>query len=192
MNAAANFAKRLDLKQENDALSSRDFLRLRALLMIICAAAWKGTDKAKVDPKDRTELQVLPVEGDTFSWPYIVGRLLFKVFGGPNPAIRSLRLDNDHDQLPADLIECWATCFWCLQACLAAPLSQAERSRIQRHIVPLTDQAYRRTSLSKNELLAPSITDVMDGMSIQYGGRLGVDHEAVNRAHRSICERAFP
>jgi len=118
--------------------------------MIICAAAWKGTDKAKDDPRGRTGLQVLPVEGDPNSWPYIIGQLLFKFFGGPNPAIRSLRLENAHEQLPADLIECWATCFWCLQACLLAPLSQTERAKIQRHIVPLTEQAYRRTCLSKD------------------------------------------
>ncbi|MEE4279109.1 MAG: hypothetical protein V2I82_11635 [Halieaceae bacterium] len=192
MKAAADFAKRIELKQESGSLSSRDFLRLRALLMIICAASWRGTDKAGEKPKDRTSLQVLPVEGDANSWPYVLGRLIFKVFGGSKPAIRSLKLDSVHDQLPADLLECWATCFWCMHACLCARLSPGERTKIQRHILPLMDQVYRRTHLSKDELLAASITDVMDGMSIQYADRVGIDPEALSRAHRSACERIFP
>jgi hypothetical protein len=53
------------------------------------------------------------------------------------------------------------------------------------------EQVYRRTHLSKDELLAASITDVMDGMSIQYADRLGIDPEALSRAHRSACERIF-
>lgn len=187
--AAANFSKRIDLKQEVGSLSPRDFLRLRALLMILCAASWKGTDNGKDSQKGRTALQVLPVEGDSStSWPYVIGRLLFKIFGGTNPAIRQLKIDSDHDQIPTDLIECWATCFWCLQACLAAPLSPPERAKIDRHIVPLTSQAYRSTQLSHDELLAPSVTDVMDGMSTQYAERLGIDSEAITRAHRTLCK----
>ena len=189
--AATDFAKRIELKQESGSLSSRDFLRLRALLMIICAASWKSTDKAGEQPKDRTSLQVLPVEGDPNSWPYVLGRLIFRVFGGPKPAIRSLKLDSVHDQLPGDLLECWATCFWCMHACLCARLSPGERTKIQRHILPLMEQVYRRTHLSKDELLAASITNVMDGMSIQYADRLGIDPEALSRAHRSACERIF-
>src|SRR5690606_20659870 len=45
--AANSFMERIELKLRDDSLSPRDFLRLRALLMIICATAWKGTDKAK-------------------------------------------------------------------------------------------------------------------------------------------------
>lgn len=189
--AAADFAKRIELKQESGSLSSRDFLRLRALLMVICAASSRGTDKAGEKPKDRTSLQVLPVEGDTNSWPYVLGRLIFKVFGGSKPAIRSLKLDSVHDQLPADLLECWATCFWCMHACLCARLSPGECTKIQRHILPLMEQVYRRTHLSKDELLAALITDVMDGMSIRYADRLGINPEALSRAHRSACERIF-
>lgn len=187
--AVTNFSKRVDLKQEGGSLSPRDFLRLRAMLMILCAASWKGTDNGKANQKGRTALQVLPVEGDSrTSWPYVIGRLLFKIFGGTNPAIRQLTLDSEHDQIPADLIECWATCFWCLQACLAAPLSQSERAKIARYVVPLANQTYRSTQLTKEELLAPTITDVMDGMSAQYAERLGIAPEAIARAHRTLCD----
>lgn len=189
--AASNYAKRIDIKQQTGALSTRDFLRLRALLMIVCAASWKGTDRKKDEQAGRTSLQVLPVEGDANSWPFVMGRLLFRVFGGPNPAIVSLALEADHDQMPADLIECWATCFWCLQACLAAPLSKSESARIDRYIGPLVRQAYIRTHLSKGELLADSIVVVMDGLSRQYAERMGVNADALSRAHEAICHDIF-
>lgn len=190
--AATNFAKRIDLKQQAGALSTRDFLRLRALLMIICAAAWKGTDRTKTKQSGRTALQVLPVEGDPNSWPFVIGRLLFKIFGGQSPAIVSLNLKSDHDQIPADLIECWATCFWCLQACLIAPLSKAEKTRIDRYIQPLVRQAYARTFLSEQELLADSLVNVMEGLSLQYADRLGVDADVLSSTHKALCGHLFP
>jgi hypothetical protein len=189
--AATNFSKRIEIKQEADTLTTRDFLRLRALLMIICAASWKRTDNPKVDQAGRTALQVLATEGDTDSWPTVMGRLLFRVFGGPNPAIHSLKLDTDHDQLPADLIECWATCFWCLQACLAAPLSPAERARIDRYIAPLAELTYQRTFLSEAELMAYSVTSVIEGMSAQYAIRLGIEKRAIQEHHRTLVVKLF-
>ncbi len=189
--AATNFTKRIAIKQEADALTTSDFLRLRALLMIICAAAWKGTDAPEGDQTGRTALQVLAVEGDSDSWPIVMGRLLFKVFGGTKPAIYSLKLETSHDQLPADLIECWATCFWCLQACLAARLSPAERARIDRYIAPLTELTYQRTYLSEAELMSDSVTGVMDGMCAQYAIRLGVEIPAIQKLHRTLVGELF-
>lgn len=187
--AATNFTKRIAIKQAADALSTRDFLRLRALLMIICAAAWKATDDPEDDQTGRTALQVLAVEGDSDSWPIVMGRMLFKVFGGTKPAIRSLKLETSHDQLPADLIECWATCFWCLQACIAAPLSPTERSRIDRYIAPLTEMTYNRTYLTEVELRSESVTSIMDGMSQQYAHRLGIDEECIVKLHALLCRK---
>ncbi|MBY4638353.1 hypothetical protein K5P26_14510 [Sphingopyxis sp. XHP0097] len=189
--AASNYAKRIEIKQQAGALSTRDFLRLRALLMIICAAAWKGTDRPKDKQARSTALQVLPVEGDPNSWPFVMGRLLFRIFGGPNPAIVSLSLEADHDQIPADLIECWATCFWCLQACLAAPVSQAERARIDRYIKPLAVQAYVRTHLSEQELLADSILTVMEGLSGQYADRIGVSRKELDSSHKTLSREVY-
>lgn len=182
--AVSNFSKRIDLKQEKGQLSTRDFLRLRALLMIICAAAWKGTDKTK--QAGRTSLQVLPVEGDPNSWPVVIGRLLFKVFGGKSPAIRNLVLDADHDQLPADLIECWATCFWCLQACLAAPLSVSERAKIDKYIVPLAEDTYGRTFLTREEMLGEAVECIMEGLTRQYADRLNVDSSKIKKSHIAL------
>tara|TARA_R110000868_G_scaffold10357_1_gene51022 strand:- start:551 stop:3025 length:2475 start_codon:yes stop_codon:yes gene_type:complete len=184
--AVSNFSKRIDLKQAKGQLSTRDFLRLRALLMIICAAAWKGTDKT--NQNGRTSLQVLPVEGDPHSWPVVIGRLLFKVFGGTNPAIRSLELDADHDQLPADLLECWATCFWCLQACLSAPVSRTEADRIEKYIKPLAVETYRLTFLSAQGFLDQSVVSVMDAMNKQYSERLGIDPNVVLSKHKACAD----
>jgi hypothetical protein len=185
--AVLNFSKRIDLKEDKGQLSTRDFLRLRALLMIICTAAWKGTDKTT--QKGRTSLQVLPVEGDSHSWPIVIGRLLFKVFGGTNPAIRSLKLDPDHDQLPADLIECWATCFWCLQVCLSVPVSSTEAAKIEKYIKPLSVETYRLTFLSAQELLDQSVVAVMDAMNKQYSERLGIDPNVVFSKHKACADK---
>ena len=71
--------------------------------MILCAASWSGstTDKTSL----RSSLRVLPVEGDHNSWPFVMGRLLFPIFGGRDPAIRHLYLGIEHDQIPGDIIE---------------------------------------------------------------------------------------
>ncbi|KKJ78001.1 hypothetical protein WH95_06245 [Kiloniella litopenaei] len=187
VSAATKFANRIDIKQQAGSLSTRDFLRLRALLMIICAAAWKGTNRTREKQAGQDALQVLPVEDDPDSWPIIIGRLLFKIFGGPNPAIASLKLETDHDQLPVDLIECWATCFWCIQACLAAPMSKKERARIDRYIESLVRQVYLRTHLTEQELSADSVVTVMEGLSSQYAERLGIDAGVIRSAH--MCSK---
>ncbi len=88
-------------------------------------------------------------------------------------------------QLPADLIECWATCFWCLQACLVVPLSPANRARINRFITPLTELAYKETHLSEAELKANTVMGVMDGMCAQYAVRLSIEITAVQERHRT-------
>ena len=72
-----------------------------------------------------------------------------------------------------------------------APMSGAERQKIVRHIAPLLEQTYCRTHLSEEELLAPSFTQVMEGLSAQYAERLGVDPEAFMRGHRRICGKIF-
>jgi hypothetical protein len=120
-----------------------------------------------------------------------MGRLLFPIFGGRDPAIRHLYLRSEHDQIPGDIIECWATCFWCLQACLAAPTSSAAHKRIAHHLKPLLALAYRLTLPTKVELLGDNVVALMDRMSVHYAKRLGIEPGAISCSHRSLVQELF-
>lgn len=188
--AAKEFHNRIRERKESGALDKHDMLRLRALLMIVCTASWGGTSN-KESNQSRSRLQVLPPENDPDSWPIVIGRLLFDIFGGKAPAVRHLYLSGDHDQIPDDLVECWATCYWCLQACLNAPLSKAERERITRYLKPIADLAYRLTLPTKDELLGVDVVTLMEGMSASYAVRLGIAPEHIIAGHRSVVEGLF-
>ena len=120
-----------------------------------------------------------------------MGRLLFKMFGGSNPAVRALNLEDEHDQIPGDLIECWATCYWCPQACLAAPLLAAERTRIERYIRPLAERAYSLTLSTPDELLGDTVITIMSGMNEQYAERLGIDRTTITAGHKTLTTALF-
>ena len=115
-------------------LSNFDLLRFRALLMALCTAASPEPFSTLVATGGDSRIRVLPVEGDRNSWPRIIGRLLFLFFNMTSPAIRHLHLTDELDQVPGDFNECWATCYWCIQACLNAPCSEAERLWIARSV----------------------------------------------------------
>ena len=137
------YIERIRARRESGALDNYDVLRLRALLMILCAAAMPCSPSGGGEPDGQSRLRVLPPEKDEHSWPKLMGKLIFAMFGGTNPAFRNLRVNNEHDRIPDDFIECWATCYWCIQACLVAPLSQPEHERLERYLKPLLEKVCR-------------------------------------------------
>jgi hypothetical protein len=188
--AAVNaFGKRVKERLDSGALDNRDVLRLRALLMIVCTSSW--SEKGNKQGRQRSSVQVLPAQGEAESWPVVMGRLLFAIFGGRSPAIRQLYLNNDHDQIPSDIIECWATCYWCLQSCLNAPVSLQEHARIKRLLGQVAQCTYRLTLPTRIELLGADVIKLMDGMSAQYADRLGISHQAVSNGHRALVAELF-
>jgi hypothetical protein len=142
--AVAAFSKRIRERKESGVLDNHDVIRLRALLMIVCTAALPVA-ATEVSKAKGSRLQVLPSEGDPNSWPMVIGRALFELFGGKTPGIRHLYLTGEHDQIPDDILECWATCYWCLQVCLTAPISPRERERLTRYVKTLAVLAYLLT-----------------------------------------------
>lgn len=183
--AAVNaFRDRIKDRRANGGLDSNDLIRIRGLLMVICTAGHPQPASRSTGPQSR--LQVLPVEGDSESWPMLIGRTLFQLFGGNQPAIQSLHLSNEHDQLPDDVIECWATCYWCLQACLNAPLSAPERKRLNQFLKPLAERVYHITLPTKEELLGEDVIQAMEAMSANYGKRLVIDPETIVASHRAL------
>ncbi|MBA4788392.1 MAG: hypothetical protein H2042_01715 [Rhizobiales bacterium] len=188
--AVATFSKRISERRESCALDNHDIIRLRALLMIVCTAAIPVAI-AKDSKAKGSRLQVLPPEGDPNSWPSVIGRALFELFGGKTPGIRHLHLTGEHDQIPDDILECWATCYWCLQACLTAPVSPRERERLTRYVKPIAERAYLLTLPTNAELLSPDVTGLMSAMSEAYGRRLGIEWEMIASAHRAMVEALF-
>jgi hypothetical protein len=188
--AVAAFGKRIRERKESGKLDNHDLIRLRALLMIICTAALPVA-ASKTGTVKGSRLQVLPTEDDERSWPLVIGRVLFELFGGKNPGIRYLYLAADHDQIPADVLECWATCYWCLQACIAAPVSPKERERLTRHIKPLAKLAYLMTLPTRAELLGSDILRFMEAMTEAYGKRMGIEGAMIAKHHRAMAEELF-
>jgi len=190
--AVQQFQERIKEQQTNgEALTNYDLMRLRALLMILCTAASPHASHSKTAGGKFSRLRVLPVEGDQNSWPMVIGRLLFTFFGGKRPAIRLLHLTDEHDQIPGDFNECWATCYWAFQACIHAPLSRAEQTRIEKQIKPIARTAFLLTLPSKDELLAEEIVSVMDRMSESYAEELNIDAVAIRNGHRTLVEETF-
>lgn len=179
---------RIKERQKLGALDNNDVLRLSALLMVICSAAWSEGAKSK---KALSLLQVLPSENDAACWPDLIGRLLFVVFGGNDPVIRHIYLMNEHDQIPIDVLECWATCYWCLQASLAAPVSKVQRARMERFVRPLAEVAYKLTLPSQEELVGVPVESVMHAMSNHYAQALGIDPSAIASGHRKTVASLF-
>jgi hypothetical protein len=104
--AVANFQQQITQKA-NGQLTSIDLLRLRAMLMVILAAGLDGVNKPS------NSLQVLPPSKDMDgAWPRLLGKCLFSYFGGTSPAIRKLVIEDYYDQIPDDVLECWAGCIW--------------------------------------------------------------------------------
>ncbi len=186
-----SFGARTKARQEAGALTSYDILRLRALLMIVCTAAKAAPKPAARDGTSASRLEVLPPEGDPDSWPVVVGRLLFLFFGGKNPAIRDLYLSVDHDQVPDDIIESLATCYWCLQPSCLTPLSNGEHDRITRLLTPPAERAYLLTLPSESELLGDDVMTIMDRMSARYAEKLGIDPAAILEGHETLVHRLF-
>lgn len=184
------FSKRIRKRRESGVLDNHDVIRLRALLMIVCTAALPVA-ATKVSKAKGSRLQVLPSEGDPNSWPMVIGRALFELFGGKTPGIRHLYLTGEHDQIPNDILECWATCYWCMQACLTAPVSPHERERLTSHFKRLAETAYLLTLPSKAELLSSDVISLMNAMSAAYGKRLGIEGTMIERAHRAMVEALF-
>jgi hypothetical protein len=187
--AANQFVKKIGLRKQAGALTTLDILRLRALLMIVVAAG-HGQVAAASDT-ETSSLQVLPREGSEDSWPRIIGRVLFGVFGGGDPAIGHVQLETAGEHIAEDILECWATCFWCVQAAFTGPRSPGERKLLPKHIGPLMDKIYVATGLTAPEYASPPIVAVMTKMSERFCARLDLDTAAQKKAHDEQVERVL-
>jgi hypothetical protein len=187
--AATQFVKKIGLRKQAGALTTLDILRLRALLMIVVAAG-HGRAASALD-NETSSLQVLPREDSEESWPRLIGRILFGVFDGADPAIGHVQLETAGEHIAEDILECWATCFWCVQAAFAAPRSATERKLLPKRIGPLMDKIYVATGLTALEYASPPMVAVMTKMNERFCARLGLDAAAQKKAHDEQVQRVL-
>jgi hypothetical protein len=177
--AVDQFRQRIGERAAAGQIGSHDVLRLRAMLTILATA---GQPAAKTD---HAPLQVLALDESDDGWPKLIGRVLFCFFGGAHPPIRQLALSAVFDQVPNDILECWATAFWCCQACLAAAASHRKLNQLQGNFRRLAERLYQLTGLSNEQLSAGRITAVIDGLSGRYSTRLGLSADRIRDGHQA-------
>jgi hypothetical protein len=189
MQAVERFTEHIREKAEPGQISSFDVLRLRVILTIVAAAG----QSADTGPVRLTSLQVLPLDNGEGAWPKLMGRLLFTFFGGPRPAILHLELKAIYDQIPDDVVECWATALWASQVCVnAATTHKTFKQRSLPIFIRLTRQIYARTGLRPEELESDQITTVFDKLNTRFAKRLGLDPEQIRKGHTRIVREIHP
>ena len=174
------------MKAEARNITKFDILRLRAMLMI-ASAAGLPTRAAKGSDHYRTSLQVLPLDDSGHAWPKLIGRTIFTFFGSNRPAIRHLQVEDIHDQIPDDILECWATCFWAMQAAIyAAGTHKDLRRSVLSMLTTIAKQTYLLTGLDMDELESDRATQVFEGLNKRFGSRLGLDRMQIRKAHAQL------
>jgi hypothetical protein len=179
IDAVTDLSETVTEKAEGDGLRCVDLLRLRAILMIIAGAGWDG----ETTPK--SPLQVLPAAGDVEgAWPRLLGKALFAHFGGQRSAVGTLVLDDFSDQISDDILECWASCIWAIQAALIGVSRHREAATLSRHFENLRASIYRIIALREEEMEDARILRVLDALSKRFGEGLGCDSPLILAAHR--------
>ena len=187
--AAKSFAERIQQRAKKNQLNSIDILRLRTMLTIICVAGRAGAENVLQMEEALTaytSMQVLPSSGSDNIWPRILGKVLFSLFGGTNPAIQKLQIEEVYDQIPDDLIECWACCFWVIQACFLAT-----KSKPMLGFNTLAKRVYTLTRLRREEMFDDTVVQVIERMNERFALRLGLDNQSIMDTHRAFVTQRF-
>lgn len=186
--AVGRFNKQIREKAKAELITSFDVLRLRAILTIVAAAGLPSVIKKTANP-EQTSLQVLPLDESGESWPMLMGRVLFTFFGSKHPAIHHVQIEAIHDQIPDDILECWATCLWAVQACAIAVDSHRKLAQNSRRIISLLQNTYALTGLRSDELQGEKIGLVFANLNARFAKRLGLDSEKMEQAHARLSHR---
>lgn len=162
-------------------LTAIDLLRLRAMLMVILAAGWDGVSKPA------STLQVLPSSGDAnAAWPRLLGKCLFAYFGGSSPPIRRLVIEDYFDQIPDDILECWAGCFWSVLAIAEIAVDSSEYKLLMPVFQKLATAIYAQTGLTQDELFDVRIMKTFDALSQRFAQPLKLNPDRMNARHKAV------
>lgn len=179
VNAVADLQKQIADKPQ---LTAIDLLRLRAMLMVILAAGWDGQSK------QTSTLQVLPTAGDAnAAWPRLLGKCLFAYFGGNAPPIRRLVIEDYYDQIPDDILECWAGCLWSIQAVLAVGMEIPEYKSLMTAFQKLGIAIYAQTGLRQDEFADLRLMTTFSALSQRFSQPLKLNSDRIAASHNAVA-----
>jgi hypothetical protein len=177
--AVANFQQQITQKA-NGQLTSIDLLRLRAMLMVILAAGLDGVNKPS------NSLQVLPPSKDMDgAWPRLLGKCLFSYFGGTSPAIRKLVIEDYYDQIPDDVLECWAGCIWSFQAIIEVASRTPELRVLMPAFQKLGASIYALTRLRRDEFFDARVAKTFEAFSQNFAKPLNLEPARLLATHQA-------
>lgn len=181
------FCSQMRTKAAEKPLVLQDMLRLRAVLMMMLGAACP-IGVGLLD-KRILESQVLRSDGNN-AWARLIGRVLSTFFNGPEPLIETLLLQDYEDALPVELVECFATCFWAIQACRIAADAKRGMHGLRQQLAGLSASIYKRSGLTRAECEDDVVTALFEKMTSTFA--LGVSLEEMLALHRESAAQQKP
>ena len=192
--AIDRFNSQIRQNADKGAITKFDGLRLRAVLMILAASGQPAmrTRKPGLTGPKLTSQQVLPLDDSAHAWPRLIGRTVFALFGGNRPAIRQFRPETADDQIPDDILECWATCYWAMQAATCAAAAHKDLRNTAPMFADLSRKTYLLTGLLPEELGGEAINEMLLKLGERFSARLGLDEAAIAKAHQKTVNEVRP
>lgn len=184
--AVNNFNSFIREKRKSESLSMIDVLRLRTILMVIIASGGSNIDFLNKESDPR--FQILPLEGMN-SWPLLIGKLLYTFFNPKDPAFHSLDIENDHEVIPFDVLECLVTCIWSASVCQLIIGNHIKKSiqKLKEKFIKRMDQVYLTSKLSAQTLTDEPVLIMMKALNSRFSSKLGFDGEALMTEHLNRC-----
>ena len=96
-------------------------------------------------------------------------------------------LPDSINDIPVDVLESWAACFWAAQAGGLVTEHEPRLNGLREHMLDLTETVYRRCLLGGERLLDPEVLDVMARLSERYSARLGLDPAVIAQRHQAMA-----
>lgn len=181
------FCSQMRNKAKEKPIVLQDMLRLRVLLMIMLGASCPvGTSLLD---KCVMESQVLRPDGDN-AWARLIGRVLSTFFSSLEPLIEMLQVNDCEGALPIELVECFATCFWAIQACRIAADAKRQMHNLGQQLGGLSAKIYERSGLTRAECEDEVVTAIFEKMTSTFA--LGVSLEQALSLHRVSAAQRKP
>lgn len=162
-----------------------DLLKLRVLLLIVLASGSKQVHLFSKDLSSQSyRREVLPALGD-HSWSRLTLRLLNLFFRDhAGPCINRVTLgDVSTNELPEDVFDCWATCYWALAATRVFVNSYGALAKRGTLDEALARSMIEGIGLSPKEAMSEAVRILFASHDARYGDRLGVSPGAAWEEH---------
>jgi hypothetical protein len=188
--AVRRFNERLAAAAEQRGLNTRDLLRVRVLLTVLLASgSTQLYRRAPSQPGERRP--VLLAKGDR-GWPRLVGQVLYRLFGAQGngrPLIQQVVLQqlDDGADVPIDVLECLATCFWAVGALAFARDEKGAPCELASRAHQRAEEMYGMAILETADLVGDHVEKVMHALGARYGVRLGLDAEQLMTSHAGLA-----